>query len=663
MSVTPEEIEAAAGLDAAMMVEFAELSLQILAIIGVPFVCILCPLHFYFGGECNQEDQLGWVGMANVEQGSWLCWVHGGLVWYVVLAVTHCVKAAQKSFVERRVRWMRRLPAPRCKTILVEHIPREHCSDGGLTAYFNSVFGREVVESAHVTRNTQDLRWHLSWVNEAEEELRKAFATQQTSGQRPRGFFPGRPASSGEGTPAPWHAAAPHLMLDGPPELRDAIEHWQEVLQTERSALLEERRRLGLCAHGEPDFASGVYGCSGFVTFLQRRDAEIALRLQYRADGLQFLVSAPPAPEDVRHEDLQKRTMGFGDYLLGYLCILFLFWAFAPFIVAFSAVARLDNLQTLVPRLQCIVALWPVIRTVWDGLASVFALGFFMSVLPNCLMFISNRLFVTKSGRCCQLQLQTWYFYFLVVFVLMVTAVGSSLFKTLSRLLDHPREIFSLLASTLPHATQFYLSYFPMQWSVLVLEATRYQIAVKFLALQALWGAERAKELCEPEDQANYGIGARSARMALLLVTALVFCSLSPLICLLGVVTFLICRATYGYLLVYSEIPKPDTGGEFWCAQLDHVQKGLFIYVLLMMGVLLDRADSLGPPLIAAAGGISLLQRYLRFRRRFRWRGLPFEDLGQEEPCATGQGYCQPELGGPLPSPRAESAPKAALPG
>ena len=34
------------------------------------------------------------------------------------------------------------------------------------------------------------------------------------------------------------------------------------------------------------------------------------------------------------------------------------------------------------------------------------------------------------------------------------------------------------------------------------------------------------------------------------------------------------------------------------------------------MGVLLDRADSLGPPLIAAAGGISLLQRYLRFRRR-----------------------------------------------
>ena len=67
-----------------------------------------------------------------------------------------------------------------------------------------------------------------------------------------------------------------------------------------------------------------------------------------------------------------------------------------------------------------------------------------------------------------------------------------------------------------------------MQWSIYALEATRYHVALKYLALKA-WnrgfrGPEQVLRACE-EDQANYGIGARSARMALLLVMALLFCS------------------------------------------------------------------------------------------------------------------------------------------
>ena len=38
--------------------------------------------------------------MANVEQGSWLCWVHSGIVWFVVLVVLHSVKIAQALSVK-----------------------------------------------------------------------------------------------------------------------------------------------------------------------------------------------------------------------------------------------------------------------------------------------------------------------------------------------------------------------------------------------------------------------------------------------------------------------------------------------------------------------------------------------------------------------------------
>lgn len=642
MAVNIDDVEAAAGLDAAMMVEFADLSMQILAVIGIPLVGILCPLHYFCGGSLDQDDFLSWIGMANVEQGSWLCWVHSGIVWFVVIVVQHSVKSAQVSFVSRRVHWLRRMPPPRSTTVLVEHIPPEHCSDSGLVAYFNSVFGRDVVESAHVTRNTRMLRYHLAMIRKAQDHVDQAARSLEASGERPKAFFPH----------SPMHKAvtADHIVPESPVlgEMRDVIERWSEVLQTERSALCAERRRLGLCKDGEPDFHEGGYATSGFVTFHTRRDAEIALRMQYRAHGMQFIVSTPPSPEDVRHLDLQKREWGFGDFLLGYSCIAFLFWVFAPFIVVFSAVARLENLQTIVPSLHVVVMLWPVTRTIWDGFASSLALGLFVGLLPSWLTFICDWLFIMKSGRQLQLQVQKWYFYFLVVFVLMVTAIGSSLFYTLKSLVERPGDIFSLLASTLPYSTHFYLSYFPFQWTVYAAEVTRYHVAVKYFALKALRGAERAIEACEPEDQAHYGIGARSARMSLLLVMAILFCSLSPLICVLGFICFFICRVAYTYLLVYSEIPKPDTGGAFWCAQLHHVQQGLFIYVLLMTGVLLDKADSMGPPLITLACGVQLLQRYMRYRRRFQWHGLPFEDLNHEPlvkvPVSKGTAYRQPEL-------------------
>merc|ERR1740138_966286 len=112
---------------------------------------------------------------------------------------------------------------------------------------------------------------------------------------------------------------------------------------------------------------------------------------------------------------------------------------------------------------------------------------------------------------------------------------------------------------------------------------------VKYLALHSYFKDKRVVEMSEPEDQDYYGIGGRSARWTLELVICMVFCSLSPLILGLTLISFLIARCAYGYVVVFCETRKYDLGGPFFVKQMMHLQFGVGLYALLMIGIFLER--------------------------------------------------------------------------
>jgi len=144
-------------------------------------------------------------------------------------------------------------------------------------------------------------------------------------------------------------------------------------------------------------------------------------------------------------------------------------------------------------------------------------------------------------------------------------------------------------------------------------------------------------------------MGSRSARFTLLLVITLVFCSLTPIISVIGFLNFFLCRVFYTYLFVFSEVRKPDLGGVFFFESMKHVQQGLFLYVALMTGVLMERASSLYPAGIAFLCLLYSVSEYRYFLREFRWELLEFHELkGEGSKLLRGVSYRQPELG-PLP--------------
>jgi len=624
------------GLDQAMLIEFANTSMKILGAIGVPLVFVMGPIHCFLGGYragapgTEEADYLSYWGMANVvDNHPYLYWVHAFMTWYVVTVTQRLIYGAMRDFMTRRNAWLKALPEPRCTTILVEGIPKEYRGDKEITEYFDSIFDKKgTVKEAFVVKQTKDLL--------AVVALEKAALDREEKARHAK-----KMAEQGEGGDVATATAEVTAA-------EEALKELQAKVKEERANVFKSAADEDLTALGEGE--EPVWNLSkGFVTFATRRDAELAKMMIYTPNAEEFQVSIPPDPTDIIYTDLQKDPLQETiQTCIGYALIAAVFWAYLPTVVY---IAYYTSIQTLAEYSDTFKAMAEDEATaaLWDGLVNALALQLFIAFVPTFFVMIFSNFFVLKAEAWLQHKIQDWYFYFQVIFILLVTAVGSSLVDTLEALAENPLSIFSLLASNMPNSTHFYLNFLPLQWVTHAQNLVRNANLFKFLAFSKMFGFAPAIKKMEPEDQDYYGLGSRSSRFAFFLVLTLCFASLSPLIITLGFANFWICRIVYGYLCVFCEKKKPDLGGVFYVTQLQHVQQGMFIYLILMTGVLLERASDMWPGFIAGLCLIFMRESYAGFKRQFRWESLSFEELKELDSSGakakqTGLKYEQPEL-------------------
>mmetsp|Transcript_77288 Transcript_77288/g.250152 ORF Transcript_77288/g.250152 Transcript_77288/m.250152 type:complete len:1162 (-) Transcript_77288:249-3734(-) len=606
--LTVSDVISEVGLDHGMFIQFLNFAIRLLLFVGIPMIVILCPLHFLFGGNAAGQDKLSTFDMGNVKRGSWLCWLHAGCVWYVVVVVQWCVFSQKRPFVEHRIKWLMEMPAPRATTVLVEDVPQGRNTEEDLKQYFDKeVFGKPVVKCVYVVKDTTDLLAAQQKLRSANEMLNIA-----------------RSGSKRDAVLKAIGGTAETALLAG-----------QMAAQQQAESLKEEI-----------DQTDELNLHTAFVTFNTRRDAAIVMRLFSSTDREEITVSLPPAPADIIWEDmLPKGTaqVQSARETLGYTFVALLFVLFVPIVLWIAAIARWESLHATFGNMgfgQDPFAYaqehHPEQVALWNGLVGTVVLTALMATVPSFLMWIISVFIVLKAYTKQQLWVQIWYFYFLVVFVLLVTAIGSSdfgLLQTVTFLVRNPLEIFPRLAEKMPNSTHFYLEYLLVQWGVQALNLTRYLNLMKYTALRQLYDPKEAKELSEPEDQDFYGMGSMSARSTLNLTIALAFCTLSPLICIIGLVNFLLARVVHAYLFVYAETRKSDLGGDFFLRQLVHIQQGLFLYIVLMTGVLMEKSDSWVPGAISASSFAYLTNSFMRFQKEFQLREMglhELEDTGDE---------------------------------
>ncbi|CAE7628165.1 unnamed protein product, partial [Symbiodinium pilosum] len=185
-----EEVANHANLDHGMFIEFCDTAMMCLLSTGLPAVLVLCPLHFFRGGDAAGSDNLSRVGFGNVVQGSAVTWVHPFFVWYTVIVTQAFILRAQRGFVQKRFQWLRTMPEPRANSVLLRNIPPDLRQEAALRNYLQQqIFGahgqREVVRSLYFLKDTSELepffkernrlmQEHQKMVQAGEHERRRA---------------------------------------------------------------------------------------------------------------------------------------------------------------------------------------------------------------------------------------------------------------------------------------------------------------------------------------------------------------------------------------------------------------------------------------------------------------------------------------------------------
>jgi len=535
-----DEIAQTVTLDAALQIEFIDLCMNIFVRVGIPLLLILCPLHIYVGkGLAPDSDILARLSMHNVENKSYLLWVHGFAILYVVYVTVHHIFNAQQQFTIKRKLWLLAMPAPRSTTLLVQKIPdailsENQSADLALEEHFSKVFPKATILNAFVVDETH----------------------------------------------------------------------------------------------------------TGFVTFEERYDMELAMTARLSLDEQDFIMSYPPDPSDVLYECLETGSWGFmRGQLIGYILIMLLFLSFIPVVACISA---FTSLETLV-RFRSVARILhssPYILACVRGVVSSLALNLWLSLLPCILSEIFTTFFPLKAETWVQLSLQKWYFGLLLVFILLATALGRSFLETTSEVLQSPTLVFSLLASTLPSASTWYMNYIITVWATHLIQLLRYKQLFLFLSFRSAMSDEDARLFAEPENKVSSGIGSRTASISLEVAIGFAFCQFTPLIAIFVFLDLAFCRLFYCYLLVFAEAKKPDLGGYFWVSQLEFAFVGLTVYCLFMNGILFQRSAkwsngllAYGPSFIGFIGLCYLVYSWYRFHRAFVWEQLILEDIVKGGPA------------------------------
>ncbi|KIW92159.1 uncharacterized protein Z519_07143 [Cladophialophora bantiana CBS 173.52] len=573
--------------------------LKVFIFMSVVGCCITWPVLFPVNatGHGGQE-QLDILSMSNVTNPN-RYYAHAGVAWIYLGFVTLLIARERLNFVGlRRAYFLSAAHAQRLssRTILVMGLPHDYMDDKALRQMFGPSV-RRIWLQTDCNKLEDDVKERQKTALKLEGAEMKLI--KQANASRLKSEKKNKAAESPEATglePKRW------INQKKRPTHRLKPQLWKKVdtINWSRGKLKELNRYVQEQQHEHLDLKHNKVAAA-FIEFASQTAAHNAYQSIARESRTKF----SPRYIGVQPNEVVWKNLGVSytsrkaKVMIATIIIwvMVIFWAIP---VAFvGSLSNINYLTNKVHFLSFINDIPKVILGVVTGLLPVVLLAVLMALVPIfCGLLAKYAGEPTQSA--IELKVQSWYFIFQVVQVFLITTFTSSATAVTTQIIQDPGSAPTLLATNLPKASNFYISYFILiGLSQAALQLLNIVPLLMYTLVGKLLDKTPRKRYSRFINVAGMSWGATYPKFTLLGVIALSYACIAPLILGFAAIGFCLLYLMFRYNWLFVLGNKVDMKGEAYSRGLKQLMTGVYLASFCLIGLFAigcsESASSAGP--------------------------------------------------------------------
>lgn len=268
---------------------------------------------------------------------------------------------------------------------------------------------------------------------------------------------------------------------------------------------------------------------------------------------------------------------------LGFVLALIIFWTIPVAFVGF--ISNLTYITNTLTWLKFIYKLPDQLIGLITALLPTVMLAVLMALLPIILRLMA-KWGGAMTTQAVELRVQTTYLTFQVVHTFIMVTLSSSAISVITGLINDPSSATNLLASNLPRASNFFISYIILQ-GLSVAGGVILQLVglILFFIMSKILDNTPRKKWTRWMTLKGVGWGTLFPAVTTLAIIGLAYSCIAPLILGFTTVAFFLLYFAYSYCFIYVYDPTIDTTGLVYPRAVRQLMCGVYLLEVCLIGL------------------------------------------------------------------------------